>query len=107
MTNTYLLGAVLLLNAVILFAVFRRRKQIDPDSLRPILDETRRVEASLRDEFTRQRGELTRDAQGLREEVSNRLREFGESNDTRLSRLRQELNDGATQARGEMRQGFG
>ena len=107
MTNTYLLGAVLLLNAVILFAVFRRRNAIDPDSLRPIMEETRRVEASLRDEFTRQRGEMTRDAQGLREEVSNRLREFGESNDTRLSRLRQELNDGATQARGEMRQGFG
>lgn len=107
MTNTYLLLAVLLLNAGIIFALFRRRNVIDPESLRPILDETRRVEASLRDEFTRQRGELTRDAQGLREEVSNRLREFGESNDTHLSRLRQELNDGSTQARGEMRQGFG
>ena len=107
MTNTYLLIAVLLLNAGMLYALLRRKNSIDPESLRPLMDETRRVEASLRDEFTRQRSEMGRDAQGLREEVSNRLREFGESNDTRLARLRQELNDGATQARGEMRQGFG
>jgi DNA recombination protein RmuC len=47
---------------------------------------------------------LSRDAQGLREEVNTRLIQFGEANDTRLSRLRTELSDGATQARTEMRQ---
>jgi DNA recombination protein RmuC len=34
------------------------------------------------------------------------LRQFSESSDTRLTRLRQELNDASVQARSEMRQGF-
>ena len=110
MTQTYLLIAVLLINVAIVVALFRRKSSVDAETLRPVVDgvnaETRRVESSLREEFTRQRGELSRDAQALREEVNGRLREFGESNDTRFTRLRTELNDGAGQARAEMRQGF-
>jgi DNA recombination protein RmuC len=108
MTNTFLLIAVLLVNAAIIFLLFRRKSAIDAETLRPLIDgmnaETRRAESSLKDEFSRQRGELSRDAQGLREEVTTRLAQFGEANDTRLSRLRTELSDGATQARTEMRQ---
>jgi DNA recombination protein RmuC len=108
MTNTYLLIAVLLVNAAIIFLLFRRRSTVDAETLRPLIDginsESRRVESSLKDEFSRQRGELSRDAQGLREEVNTRLTQFGEANDTRLSRLRGELNEGALQARTEMRQ---
>ena len=102
MTETYLLIAVLLVNVAIIVALFRRKNSIDAEMLRPLIDgvnaETRRVESSLRDEFTRQRGEMGRDATALREEVNGRLREFGESNDTRLTRLRGELNEGAGQA---------
>ena len=108
MTNTYLLIAVLLVNAAIIFLLFRRKSAIDAETLRPLIDgmnaETRRVESSLKDEFSRQRGELSRDAQGLREEVNTRLIQFGEANDTRLGRLRGELNEGSLQARTEMRQ---
>jgi DNA recombination protein RmuC len=110
MTETYLLIALLLLNIGIIVALIRRKASVDMEALRPLVDglsaETRRVETSLRDEFTRQRGETSRDAQALREEVNARLREFGDSNDTRFTRLRSELNDGAGQARTEMRQGF-
>lgn len=141
MTNTYLLVAILLINIGLLFAMFRRRTVIDPAALQPsfdgVLDEVRRVEASLRDEFARQRSELRADAQALREEVGakisggletllnrqseaqrgteqklegfrltleNKLREFGDSNEARSSRLRQELNDSATQSRTETRE---
>ena len=110
MTQTYLLIAVLLINVAIVAVLFRRKGSVDAEALRPVVDgvnsETRRVESALREEFTRQRGEMSRDAHTLREEVNGRLREFGESNDMRLTRLRTELNDGAGQARAEMRQGF-
>lgn len=71
--NTYLLIAIVLLNIGFLIALLRRRSGFDPETLRPLFDETRRVETSLRDEFTRQRGESTRDAQALREEVGVRI----------------------------------
>src|SRR5688572_18017785 len=110
MTDTILLIAVLLFNIGIIAALFRRRNSVDAEDLRPLIEgvnaETRRVEASLRDEFTRQRGEMSRDAHTLREEVNTRLRESAESNDTRFTRLRSELNDGSSQSRTEMRQGF-
>jgi DNA recombination protein RmuC len=110
MTETYLLIALLFINVAMIVVLFRRKSSFDAESFRPLVDivnaETRRVESSLRDEFTRQRGEMSRDALALREEVNGRLREFGESNDTRLTRLRAELNDGAGQARSELRQGF-
>lgn len=110
MTETYLLIALLLLNAAIIVFIFLRKSHVDVEAFRPMIDgvnaETRRVETSLREEFNRQRGEMSRDAQALREEVNSRLREFGDSNDQRFTRLRSELNDGAGQARNEMRQGF-
>jgi len=77
-----------LVNLALIVFVLRRRISVDSDGLRPqfesLLAETRRVESSLRDEFGRQR----------------------EEGDGRLSRLRQELNDGAGQTRAETRQGF-
>ena len=141
MIETYLLAALILLNIGLFLALFRRRAAVDTESLRPLFEsalaETRRVEASLRDEFARQRNEAARESQALREEVGirisagletllkrqneshlsteqkleafrltieNSLRTFGDSSDTRLTRLRQELNDGAVQARTEMSQ---
>ena len=99
MTDTIILIAVLLFNIGIIIALFRRKNSVDPETLRPLIDgvnaETRRVEEPLRSEFTRQRGEMSRDAHTLREEVNTRLRESGESNDTRFTRLRSDLNDGA------------
>lgn len=110
MIDTYLLVAVLLINLGLFVAFLRRRTSPDAETLRPFAEsmnaETRRVESSLRDEFTRQRGEISRESHALREEVNGRLREFGESSDTRTTRLRAELNEGAIQARNEMRQGF-
>src|SRR5439155_7841462 len=38
--------------------------------------------------------------------LDQRVREFGDASDTRLSALRRDLNDGAAQARTETRQGF-
>jgi DNA recombination protein RmuC len=131
MTNTYLLIALCILNAGVLIAwFFRRRAADDSETLRPLFEnllaEIRRVETSLRDEFSRQRTDSGREAQALREEVNNRisggldtllkrqadaqrtnedrlesfrltlenqLRTFGEASDTRLARLRQELNE--------------
>lgn len=127
--------------ALLIFLVARRRVSLDAELLRPqfeaALAETRRLDVSLREEFTRQREESGRASAGLREEVSKgiksgmeslltrqaeaqravetrlesfrvtlegTLRGFGESSDARLSRLRQELNDSATQARSEMGQ---
>ena len=48
-----------------------------------------------------------RKLEAVRAGVENRLQTFGEASDSRLARLRQELNDSATQTRGETRQGFG
>jgi DNA recombination protein RmuC len=54
--------------------LIRRRPPLDPEALRPQFDaaiaETRRVEQSARDEFTRQRDEAARSATALREEVT-------------------------------------
>jgi len=41
-----------------------------------------------------------------RANVEERLREFGNASETRLSAIRQELNENATQSRAETRQGF-
>jgi DNA recombination protein RmuC len=71
--NIYLLIGLVLLNLGLIIAFFRRRNPVDPETFRPLLDETRRVETSLRDEFTRARGESTRDALALREEVGHRI----------------------------------
>jgi DNA recombination protein RmuC len=78
MTNTYLLTVLCLLNAALLAAwIFRRRNTTDPELVRPIVEnilgEIRRVETSLRDEFTRQRRESAGDSQALREEVNTRI----------------------------------
>jgi DNA recombination protein RmuC len=78
MIDTYLLAALCLLNIGFLIAwFFRRRPAVDLEELHPLtenlLAEIRRVETSLRDEFTRQRGESGRDSQALREEVSTRI----------------------------------
>ena len=81
MTNTYLLIALIILHLAALAAwFFRRRNGTDATAFRPmaesILDEVRRMESSLRDEFTRQRGESGRDSQALREEVTTRMENF-------------------------------
>lgn len=64
-------------NLVLLAILFCRRPRLDCDSLRPQFDaaigETRRVEQSLRDEFSRQRDENTRASGTLREEVITRM----------------------------------
>jgi DNA recombination protein RmuC len=103
MTNTLLLILCLLNIGLIAAWFFRRRAAIDPELLRPavepLLNEVRRVETSLRDEFTRQRGESGRDSQALREEVTarisggldtllNRQAEAQRSADARLEALR-------------------
>ncbi len=122
MTNTYLLIALIILHLAALAAwFFRRRNGTDATAFRPmaesILDEVRRMESSLRDEFTRQRGESGRDSQALREEVTtrmenfrvaieNRLTSFGETSDTRLTRLRQELNDNSGRLNDSLSQQF-
>jgi len=76
------------INLVLLVVVCLRRPRVDDTALglqfEAAISESRRVEQSLRDEFSRVRDE----------------------SDTRLSRLRQELNDSTTQARAENRQGF-
>jgi DNA recombination protein RmuC len=146
MNNPWLLAVVILatLNLALLVALLlRRRPPLDPEPLRPYLDavagEVRRIEQSVRDEFSRQRDEAGGAAKSLRDEISarigtgldsllarqaeaqqsvegrletlrakldERLHAFGESSDTRLTRLRQELNDSGAQARAETRQGF-
>lgn len=134
--NAYGLVAVAVLaiiNVVLLVLLLRRAKNVDEENL---LSEVRRVEESVRDEFSRQRDEAARAASTLREEVSHattsglerlltqqggaqqsvetklevfrgtlegRLREFGESSDTRSSTMRRELNDSATQTRIELK----
>jgi DNA recombination protein RmuC len=64
-------------NLVLLGILLCRRPRLDCDPLRPQFDaaigETRRVEQSLRDEFSRQRDESTRAAGALREEVVTRM----------------------------------
>ena len=132
--NSYLLIATVILGALTLLLLIvvatRRRIAIDPETLRPQFDaviaESRRIEQSARDEFTRQREESSGAAAALREEVATnintgletllnrqgeaqqatetkldssrttveeRLREFGSTSETRLSAIRQELND--------------
>ena len=78
MTNTFILIALCILNAGLIVALFFRRRNVaDPELFRPLVEsvlaEVRRVETSLRDEFTRQRGESGRDSQALREEVNSRI----------------------------------
>src|SRR5262245_28986711 len=114
----------------------------DLNPIRPLFDavtaDIRRLEESLRTEFSRDREEASRGAAALRDEMgtglragfegfqarqedgkrsadqrldnigetlTHRLQAFGDSSDQRLSRLRQELNDAAIQARGESRSG--
>jgi DNA recombination protein RmuC len=130
-------------NLVLLLLLCFRRPRFDDTALRQQFEtavgETRRVEQSVRDEFSRVRDESGRSAASLRDELQtritggletllgrqgeahratedkleafrgtleNKLREFGDGSDTRLSRLRQELNDSSTQTRAELRQGF-
>lgn len=103
MTDTLIVILCILNIGAIVAWFFRRRRAIDPEVLRPLVDnilnEVRRVETSLRDEFTRQRGESARDSQALREEVTarisggldtllNRQAETQRSADTRLEAFR-------------------
>jgi DNA recombination protein RmuC len=112
MNLTFQIAVILLglLNLVLVALLLRRRTTSDFETLRPhfdsIVSETRRAESSLRDEFARQRDQSIQSDSALRESLENSLRQFGDSTDTRLSRLRQELNESATQTRSETRQGF-
>jgi DNA recombination protein RmuC len=77
MIETLLIALCVLNLGLIAGIFFRWRAPIDPEQLRPVVEdvsaEIRRVETSLRDEFTRQRGESGRDSQSLREEVTARI----------------------------------
>lgn len=91
-----LLGAVIVLEAVIILLLFLRRPGRDlPGPLREMLQD---LERGLRDEFSRSRTEAGEDDRRLREEVLQGLQGFGVSFGTRL--------DGASAAQNERLEGF-
>src|SRR5688572_17201734 len=90
----------------LLIVLLRRKAILDPETLEAIINDQRRIEQSMREEFGRNREESSRAAAHLREELATRIGQFGDSSDARLTRLRQELNDAHGQSRAETRQGF-
>jgi DNA recombination protein RmuC len=87
---TILLIVLIIVNALVLLLLFTKKASIDSVGIANTIDKSNsKVEKALREEMSINRAELRQGSKDTRDEISNSLKNFGDSVDKRIEKIRE------------------
>jgi len=87
---TILLIVLIIINALVLLILFTKKAGVDSVGIANSIDRSNgKVEKALREEMSLNRTELRQGSKDTRDEISNSLKNFGDSVDKRIEKIRQ------------------